>query len=83
MYRLIISPQAQKQLKKLKKEDQLPVKLALAEIKEVPMLGKQLSRELNRRFSYRFGGYRIIYKVNEKDKIIDVLSAKHRSIVYN
>jgi mRNA-degrading endonuclease RelE of RelBE toxin-antitoxin system len=83
MYRLVISPRAQKHLKKLKKGDELPVKLAIEEIKEDPMLGKPLSRELNQRYSYRFGGYRIIYKINEKGKTISVLSAKHRSIVYN
>lgn len=83
MYKLIISPRAQKQLKKLKKSDELPVKLAFEEIKENPFLGKPLSRQLNQRFSYRFGPYRIIYKVNQNDGIVEILSAGHRGRVYN
>ncbi len=40
MYRLIISPQAQKELKKIKKEFEIPIKLAIEELKEDPLLGK-------------------------------------------
>lgn len=83
MYRLIISPRAQKELKKLKKEEELPVWLALEEIREDPSLGKPLTRELTKKFSHRFGVYRIIYKVNEKDKTVEIISAGHRSAIYN
>ena len=82
MYRLIISPQAQKQLKTIKIAYQHAVKLALEDIKEDPTLGKPLLRELAERLSYRVGIYRIIYKVNEKDKIIYILTAGHRATVY-
>lgn len=83
MYKLVISPRAQKQLKKLKKVDELPVKLAIEEIRKEPSLGKPLGRNLIGRFSYRFGVYRIIYKVRLEDKIVEVLSAGHRGAVYN
>ncbi len=83
MYKLAITPQAQKGLKRLKKADELPVKLALEDIKEDPMLGKPLDRELIGRFSYRIGVYRIIYLVNQQDKIIIILTADHRGRVYN
>ncbi len=82
MYRLIISPKAQKQLKSIKQNHQLAVKLAIEDIKEHPTLGKSLTRELTGKFSYRVGIYRIIYKVNEKDKIINILTARHRGDVY-
>lgn len=83
MFELRISTRAEKQIKKLKKENQIEIIEVLAELKENPLLGKPLSRELDRRFSYRFGTNRIIYKVNTQDKIVDVLSADHRSRVYN
>ncbi|TSC86625.1 MAG: Uncharacterized protein G01um10147_837 [Microgenomates group bacterium Gr01-1014_7] len=83
MFELRISTRAEKQIKKLKKENQIEIIEVLAELKENPLLGKPLSRELDRRFSYRFGINRIIYKVNTQDKIVDVLSAGHRSRVYN
>lgn len=83
MYRLVISPKAQKELKKLKKTDELPVKLALEEVREDPLLGKPLEKDLTGRFSCRFGSYRIIYRINFRDKIVEILSAGHRSVVYN
>ena len=83
MYRLIISPQAQKELKKIKKAHQLPIRLLIEEIREDPQLGKSLSRDLKGKFSYRLGVYRIIYKVNQKDGTINIISVGHRSKIYD
>ncbi|MDO8577206.1 MAG: type II toxin-antitoxin system RelE/ParE family toxin [Candidatus Daviesbacteria bacterium] len=82
MYRLILSSQSLKQLKNIKQNHQSAVKLAIEDIKENPDIGKPLTRELKGRFSYRVGLYRIIYKVNQKDKIIHILNAGHRATVY-
>jgi mRNA-degrading endonuclease RelE of RelBE toxin-antitoxin system len=83
MYKLILSPRAQKELKKLKKIDESPIKLVFEELKENPLIGKRLGRKLTNRYSYRFRAYRIIYKVNHKDQVINVLTAGHRSKVYD
>lgn len=83
MFELRISKKAEKQIKKLREEYQLEVLEALAEIKEDPLLGKALDRDLTGRFSYRFASYRIIYKVDQQDKIVEIISAGHRSIAYN
>ena len=64
------------------KLSQKAIILALTEIKDDPFLGKPLTRELSGRFSFRVGIYRIVYKVNLKDKIIDILTAGHRATVY-
>lgn len=83
MYKLRISSKAEREIKKISYPHQKAIILALAEIKEQPLLGKSLTRELTGRFSFRVGIYRIIYKVNKKDKIIAVLTAGHRANVYN
>ncbi|MDO8639143.1 MAG: type II toxin-antitoxin system RelE/ParE family toxin [Candidatus Daviesbacteria bacterium] len=83
MFKLHISTKASKQIKQLKKAYQTEIIDVLSEIKETPLLGKPLSRELNKKFSYRFGVYRIIYKVNQQDEIVEILSAGHRSKIYN
>lgn len=83
MYRLIISPQAKKELKKLKEEFEIPIKLAIEELKEDPQIGKPLERDLSGKLSYKVSVYRIIYRVNERDKIVNILSAGHRSMIYN
>ncbi len=82
MYRLIISPQARKELKRIKKAHQLAINLVLQDIKETPSVGKPLTRELTGKFSYRVGVYRIIYKVSKTDKVVYILTAGHRATVY-
>ena len=83
MFKLRISPKAEKRIKKLKIDYQIEIIEALAEIKKDPMLGKPLSRELNGRFVHKFKAYRIIYLVNLKDEVIDILDADHRGKIYN
>jgi len=82
MYKLRVASKAQGEIKKISHPHQKAIILALAEIKEEPFLGKPLVRELTGRFSFRVGMYRIIYKVNRRDKIIDVLTVGHRATVY-
>ena len=82
MYKLRISSRAESEIKKISHPHQKAIILALTEIKEEPFLGKPLTRELTGKFSFRVGVYRIIYKVNKKDKVIDILTAGHRATVY-
>jgi mRNA interferase RelE/StbE len=82
MYKLRISTKAEKEIKKIAYPHQKAIILALTDIKEDPLLGKPLTRELTGRFTYRVGVYRIVYTVNKKDKIIDILTAGHRATVY-
>lgn len=79
----MISPQAQKELSKIKKAHRIAIKLVIEDIREAPEIGKSLSRNLMGRHSYRVGVYRIIYKINKKDKIVNIISAGHRGIIYN
>lgn len=83
MYKVKLTAKAERELKKLSKEDKLSVGEIIEELKENPLIGKPLDRELIRRFSYRIGVYRIIYTVNKQDKIVIIISAGHRNTVYN
>ena len=82
MYKLRISLQAQKELKKINKLHRQLVISALEDIKENPFQGKLLKRELSGKVAYRIGVYRIIYKIDASDKIINIITAGHRSVVY-
>ncbi len=82
MYQIIIAPQAQKELKVIKKSYGQSISLALQEIREDPGIGKPLIKEFSGKFSFKVGPYRIIYTINKKDKIIRILSAGHRATVY-
>lgn len=83
MYKLVISSQAGKELKKIKKLYREAIISALEEIREDPLVGKPLTRELTGRFSYRIGLFRIVYKVNTQDKLVQIITAGHRSTIYN
>ncbi len=83
MFEIRISKRAEKKIKKLKKVYQAAILSALDEIKEDPNLSKPLSQELTGKFSFHLSFYRIIYKVNQKDKIVTVLDIGPRSTIYN
>ena len=82
MYYVIFSPRANKESKKLPERYRKAIKEAIEEMNENPYAGKPLSRELTRRYSYRIGVYRIVYKISERDKKIYVITVGHRATVY-
>ncbi len=82
MYQLKLTGRAKKEFKNIKKIYEVAINSALQDIKEDPFIGKALTRELTGKFSLKIGVYRIIYKVNRKDKIVNILSAGHRATVY-
>ena len=83
MFKIKLTAKAKRELKNLSKLDKLQVGEIIGEFKEDPLIGKPLSRELIRKFSYRVGVYRVIYLVNQEDKLVIILSVGHRGIVYN
>lgn len=83
MFKVRLTAQARKEFKLLSKTNQLVIKQIVEELKENPLIGKPLTRELTGRFSYRVGVYRIIYKLNTNDKVIYILTVGHRSIIYS
>lgn len=82
MYRLKIAPPARRGLKKIQTLYEEEVALAIEELKEDPFTGKELVDELRGKWAYKIDVYRIIYIVNKVDKIITIISARHRSISY-
>ena len=82
MYRIFISPEAKKGLKTIARLYRKGIAESIESLKKDPFLGKPLVRELTGKYSYKVGVYRIIYKVNKKDKIINILDAGHRAGIY-
>ena len=81
MFRIQLTAKAKKELRSLSKSDKLSLGEIIEELKENPFIGKPLSRELIKKFSYKVGVYRVIYKINQLDKIITVISAGQRSTI--
>jgi mRNA interferase RelE/StbE len=82
MYKVKLTAKAKKELKKISRQHQFALGQIFDELKEYPKLGKPLGRELTGQFSYRISVYRIVYKIQEKDKIVYILTAGHRAIAY-
>lgn len=82
MFKLKLTAKAKRQLKNLSKTHKHTVGLAFEELKDVPMLGKPLIRDLTGRYTYKMGIFRIVYMLNEKDETVTILTVGHRATVY-
>ena len=83
MYKLKLTARAKGELKNISMLHREAISFVFEELKHDPLLGKPLTRDLTGRFSLRVGVYRIIYKINKKDKIITMLTAGHRANIYD
>lgn len=82
MYKIKLTARVRREIKQISKSHQVVINEIFDEIKDNPLIGKPLTRELIRRFSYKVSVYRIIYTVNKKDKIVTIITVGHRSVVY-
>jgi len=46
-------------------------------------VGKRLLPPLDDRFSARRGTYRVVYRIDEKDRVVTVVDADHRRDIYH
>jgi mRNA-degrading endonuclease RelE of RelBE toxin-antitoxin system len=76
------TPEAARLLSKLHPESKKLIKSALQKIHKEPFIGNDLQEELFGFKSYKSKRYRIIYKINEENQIIEVYYVGHRRDVY-
>jgi mRNA interferase RelE/StbE len=81
-YRLIYSETSLNQIKKLHPYLKPIVKEKIERISVNPHLGKLLEKELSGYLSFRAKRYRIIYKVEEDTKTIEIHYIGHRKDIY-
>ena len=81
LYQLDISSKAHRQIKQVLPESKrIEVTQAILDLREVPSPpNSQLERELSDRHRLKINGWRVIYKVNEQDRVIVVLSVRKRT----
>jgi mRNA interferase RelE/StbE len=85
VYKVVYLDSVEEDLKKL---DKALVKKILARIetylaKDPKELGKPLKGEFQGYWRYRWGDYRVIYRISEKEILIIVLRISHRKEVYS
>lgn len=81
-YRIIISKEAQKNLRKLPANYAERIQVKIAVLVSDPYIGKKLEGRLSDRYSIRVWPYRIIYKIFKQKLIIEVIEIKHRQSAY-
>ncbi|MDP2929814.1 MAG: type II toxin-antitoxin system RelE/ParE family toxin [Candidatus Omnitrophota bacterium] len=84
-YKVVYLDQVEQDLKKLNKSI---IKKILARIEtylasDPKELGKPLKGEFQGYWRYRWGDYRVIYKISEREILILVLRISHRKDVYD
>ena len=82
-YRLFYSETSKNQISKLHPELKSIIRSRLDTIQEEPFSGKRLERELSGYRSLRAKRFRIIYKLNENAKVIEIHYVGHRRDVYD
>lgn len=79
--KVVLSPQAEKQLKKLSKIDQIAVAKKIRNIKdEKEIIQEEKLTDFRQIFRTRVGDYRIVYKKTQSE--IFIILIRHRKDVY-
>lgn len=81
-YRVVYSETSRNLIRKLHPDLKQIIRARLKEIANNPYLGKPLVKELSGYYSSRAKRYRVIYKVKEQDKVIEIHFVGHRKDIY-
>lgn len=81
-YRLNIDRKTVKNLKKTNHKFREKISLTLLKIQENPFIGKSLKGWHEKLFTVRVWPFRIVYQLDQKSRVINVISIKHRKDVY-
>lgn len=81
--RIIVTPKAVNNYKRLPKNEVAKIKQKLTLLETNPYLGKKLEGKYRGLYSLRAWPYRIIYLVDIKQKTIFIISILHRQRAYN
>ncbi len=83
-YHLVLSPRANKDLKKLERSVRYQIDRALFQLQQNPYTYKLkfLKDKRLTDFRIRVGNYRILYDVYEEDRVIYIIRIGHRKDIY-
>lgn len=85
MYKVLLAREAEKQYQKQDRPTKRRINEAIENIKREPHGGPHIRRlvgELEGNWRYRLGGLRIIYEIDNVQKVIKVKTIKSRGDVY-
>lgn len=81
-YRVRYTPEAGGRIRKLHPEVKQEIRDAIRTLQDAPLTGHALQQELFGYRSYRVRSYRIMYRLNDDERTIDVIFIGQRRNVY-
>lgn len=78
----VITKRANKEIGKFPLWVQNKISKAFDKLKENPLAGEKLHGELSGDYKLRVGDYRVVYKFNSKQSLVEVLKIEHRQGAY-
>jgi mRNA interferase RelE/StbE len=81
-YRIIYAETSRNQIRSLHPHIKPIVKSRLQSLKENPYLGKALERELSGYYSLSMRRFRVIYKIDDQNHLIQIHYVGHRRYIY-
>ncbi|OGK35728.1 hypothetical protein A3F59_02405 [Candidatus Roizmanbacteria bacterium RIFCSPHIGHO2_12_FULL_38_13] len=82
MFKVLLTDEAQKQLKSIDRRYQKAITQALIRLEKNPKAGAPLRKELKGKHKLRVSRYRIIFEIDNEKTIIWILTIEHRKDVY-
>ena len=81
-YQLLYSETSRKQIRKLHPQIKPFVKSKIEKLQENPFSGKWLEKELSGYLSLQAKRFRVIYKIRDDDKTVEIHHVGHRKDIY-
>ena len=81
-YRARYTPEAAERIRKLHPEIQKQIRAAADRLLQSPLEGHALQEELSGLQSYRVGRYRLIYRISDSERMIEILLVGPRRDIY-
>jgi mRNA interferase RelE/StbE len=81
-YQIMVSREVVKTMRRLPKAAQRAIVEGFTALGVNPRAGKQLTAELTGIWSLRRGDYRILYRINDRRRLIEIARVGHRRDVY-
>jgi mRNA-degrading endonuclease RelE of RelBE toxin-antitoxin system len=82
-WRIELMPSARRDLNRLKEAPASAVLETIDHIADAPKrIGKPLRLELEGFWSARRGSYRVVYRIDEARRLVEIITIDHRSDVY-
>ena len=80
--KFVIANRANKAIGKFPLWVQNKISKAFDKLKENPLRGEKMHGEISGKYKLRVGDYRIVYKFDSKQSLVEILKIEHRQGIY-